>query len=301
MADPLDALRSPSRPVQPDPDFATELRDNLRRLILNGETVPTRTETTTEAPVQAQLRSLTPYLAVSDARAAMDFYVEAFGAVRRGDPIVMPDGKIGHAELGIGDAVLMLAEEHPDARHFAPDAAKPPTIRVEVSNVDESVDRAVELGAELLRPVSTSPYGRGGSILDPFGHRWMVAQAPPRTEPQTPPIRHGHAGYFTFQVPDAERAKAFYGTVLGWQFSPGTTEGGWGIEGNGLHGGLWGGPGRQVGWKLMYAVDDLPSALERVRAQGGEAGEPEHHPYGLTAECVDDQGIEFWLWQQPAE
>src|SRR3982074_1625940 len=74
MTDPFDALRSPSRPVQPDPDFAAELRDNLRRLILNGETVSTRTDTTTEAPVQAQLRSLTPYLAVSDARAAMDFY-----------------------------------------------------------------------------------------------------------------------------------------------------------------------------------------------------------------------------------
>jgi predicted enzyme related to lactoylglutathione lyase len=99
-------------------------------------------------------------------------------------------------------------------------------------------------------------------------------------------------------VPAAEPAKAFYSAVLGRQFSPGTVEGGWGIEGNGLEGGLWGGPGRQVGWKLMYAVDDLLSALERVRTQGGQAGEPESQPYGITAECVDNQGIEFWLWQQ---
>ena len=91
-------------------------------------------------------------------------------------------------------------------------------------------------------------------------------------------------------------SKAFYSAVLGWQFSPGTVEGGWGILGNGLEGGLWGGPGRQVGWKLMYAVDDLPSALER--RLGGQAGEPESQPYGITAECVDNQGIEFWLWQQ---
>jgi predicted enzyme related to lactoylglutathione lyase len=283
------------------PEFAADLRDNVRRLILHGEPMPTRTETATEIPDQPQVRSLTPYLAVSDARAAMNFYVEVFRAVRRTDPIVLANGKIGHAELGIGDAVLMLAEEHPDSRHFVPDAAKPPAIRVEVSDVDDSVDRAVRLGAELLRPVSASPHGRGGSILDPFGHRWLVAQAPARIEPESPPIRHGHAGYFTFQVPGAEAAKTFYGAVLGWQFSPGTTEGAWRIDGNGLDGGLWGGPGRQVGWKLMYAVDDLPSALDRVRAQGGQAGEPEIHPHGGTAECVDNQGIEFWLWQQPTE
>jgi predicted enzyme related to lactoylglutathione lyase len=53
-----------------------------------------------------------------------------------------------------------------------------------------------------------------------------------------------------------------------------------------------------VGWKLMYAVDDLAAALERVRAQSGQAGDPKQEPYGLTAECVDNQGIEFWLWQQ---
>jgi hypothetical protein len=64
------------------------------------------------------LHALTSYLAVSDALAALDFYVEVFGAVRRGDPIVMSDGKIGHAELGIGDSVL-IAEEHPEIGHVA--------------------------------------------------------------------------------------------------------------------------------------------------------------------------------------
>jgi uncharacterized glyoxalase superfamily protein PhnB len=265
-------------------------------LILNGDTVPTETAPTAEAPAQAEPHTLTPYLAVSDARAALDFYVEVFGAVRRADPIVMPDGKIGHAELAIGDSVLMLAEEHPEIGHVTATAGGA-SIRVEVPDVDRAVDRAVELGAELIRPVTASPYGRGGSFRDPFGQRWIVAQAAPRST-GTPPIRHGQARYFTFQVPAAEPAKAFYSAVLGWQFSPGTVEGGWGIEGNGLEGGLWGGPGRQVGWKLMYAVDDVPSALERVRTQGGQAGEPERHLYGITAECVDNQGIEFWLWQQ---
>ncbi|TVT50626.1 glyoxalase, partial [Amycolatopsis rhizosphaerae] len=55
----------------------------------------------------------------------------------------------------------------------------------------------------------------------------------------------------------------------------------------------------QIGWKPMYAVDDLEAALARVRELGGRTGESEHQPYGLTADCTDNQGIEFWLWQRP--
>jgi predicted enzyme related to lactoylglutathione lyase len=61
---------------------------------------------------------------------------------------------------------------------------------------------------------------------------------------------------------------------------------------------LWAGD-RQVGWKMMYAVDNLDAALARVREQGGQAGEVENHPYGNTADCTDNQGIEFWLWERP--
>ena len=114
MTDPFDALREPVRPADPDPGFAAELRERLRRAVLNGGEM-----TTTEAPASAQLHSLTPYLAVSDARRALDFYVEVFGATRRGDPIVMSDGRIGHAELAIGDSVLMLAEEFEEIGHVA--------------------------------------------------------------------------------------------------------------------------------------------------------------------------------------
>lgn len=294
MPEPFDALRRPSERVAPDPDFAAELRDNLRRVILNGADMTT----TSEAPAtDAELRSLTPYLAVSDARAALDFYVDVFGAVRRGEPILMDDGRIGHAELAIGDAVLMLAEEYPEIGHVAPQAGGA-SVRVEVPDADVSVTRALELGATLIRAVSDSPYGRGGSFRDPFGQRWLVSQATPKPAPASKP---GEAMYFTFQVPDDEPAKVFYGGVLGWRFSPGSVEGAWSIEGHGLQGGLWGGPGRQVGWKLMYAVDDLDAALTRVREQGGQAGEVENHPYGLTADCTDNQGIEFYLWQQPAK
>ncbi|MEU7787176.1 VOC family protein [Amycolatopsis sp. NPDC049159] len=291
MPEPFDALRRPSARVEPDPDFAAELRDNLRRSILNGADVTT----TSEAPATtAALRSLTPYLAVSDARAALDFYVEVFGAVRRGEPILMDDGRIGHAELAIGDAVLMLAEEYPEIGHVAPREGGA-SVRVEVPDPDVSVARALERGATLIRAVSDSPYGRGGSFRDPFGQRWLVSQAVASASPAP-----GSAMYFTFQVPEAEPAKSFYGAVLGWQFTPGSVSDAWGFSGPGLEGGLWAGD-RQVGWKLMYAVDDLAAALTRVRESGGQAGEVENHPYGTTADCTDNQGIEFWLWEKPGK
>jgi len=300
----FDALRRHAHAIEPDPEFASALRERLRAALLHDapplDDLSQHNEgvamTTTEAP--AQMRSLTPYLVVRDARAALDFYVDVFGATRRADPIVMPDGKVGHAEVAIGDSVLMLAEEFPEIGHtVAPSGG--PSIRVEVSDVDRAAERARAHGADVVDR-GDGGHGRNVAVTDPFGQRWMVTQAPISGTSGESRVRHGHAGYFTFQVPDDSAAKEFYGAVLGWQFSPGNVEGGWGIEGHGLHGGLWGGAGRQVGWKLMYAVDDLASALDRVRANGGTTGETEQHPYGLSADCVDNQGIEFWLWEQPA-
>jgi uncharacterized glyoxalase superfamily protein PhnB len=295
MPEPLDALRRPSAPVDPDPAFAAELRDHLGRLILNGAEM-----TTTETPADAKVHALTPYLVVTDARAALDFYVEVFGARRRAEPIVMDDGRVGHAELAIGDSVLMLAEEFPELGNVVAPVGGP-LIRVEVANVRESARLAVERGAELVRPVEDRGHGLAGTIKDPYGQRWLLGQAAPTAPTGAPPVPHGEVGYFTFQVPAAEPAKEFYGAVLGWQFTPGRVEGGWGVQGAGLMGGLWGGPGRQLGWKVMYAVDDLAAALTRVREHGGTAGEAERQPYGLSAECVDNQGIEFGLWEQPRE
>ncbi|MYW94515.1 glyoxalase [Amycolatopsis rubida] len=295
MPEPFDALALPSTPAEPDPAFAEQLRDDLRRLILNGAEMTT-SETT---PQQAELGALTPYLVVTDARAALDFYVEVFGARRRSEPIVMDDGRIGHAELAIGGSVLMLAEEFPEMGNVVAPAGGA-MVRVEVPDPRRSVRRAVELGADQLRPVEDHGYGLHGTIKDPYGQRWLVAQAAPRAEAaEERTYQHGEAGYFTFQVPDDGRAKAFYGAVLGWQFSQGSLPTAWGIEGDGLPGGLWGGSELQTGWKLMFAVDDLEAALGRVREEGGRAGEVENQPYGRTADCADDQGIEFWLWEQP--
>lgn len=250
-----------------------------------------------EAPATAEHHALTPYLAVQDARRAIEFYVEVFGATERAEPIVMDDGRVGHAELAIGDSVLMLAEEFPEIGHTtAPSGG--PAIRVEVGDVDSAVERALARGAHLQGQVRDEGHGRHGNVIDPFGQRWLVSQASGRAEGDAS-VRHGQGGYFTFTAPDDEAAKTFYGAVFGWQFAPGRAERTWSAEGPGLVGsGICGGQS-YAGWKVMYAVDDLAAALARVRSHGGRAGDPQTQPYGVIADCADNQGVEFWLWEIP--
>jgi uncharacterized glyoxalase superfamily protein PhnB len=305
MSDPLDALRQPFEPADPDPAFAAGLRARLERVLLapagpdpTGAAMP---NTDLDEPATAaRLGTVTPYLIVDDGRRALDWYVDVFAARRRGEPIIMPDGRVGHAELALGDSVLMLADEFPELELLAPRARGGSTVslRVEVPDVDATVERAVAAGAALTRPVADEGYGRSGTVVDPFGHRWMVSalsagQRPAApAEPPTP--AHGDIGYVTLTVPDADRARAFYGAVLGWRFSPGRVEQGWQVEGPAPGAGLWG--GQEPGAQLCFRVDDLDAAVERVRAEGGEAGEPAAQGYGRLAECVDNQGLRFQLW-----
>ena len=132
----------------------------------------------------ARAPALTPYIMVSDARRAMDWYVQVLGARRRGEPIVNADGTIGHAELGIGDAVLMLAEPSdlwPDVPVRAPDSPTTfsHTLHLEVDDVDGITERARLGGAAVERPPTDQFYGRGAVIVDPFGHRWMLLASDP--------------------------------------------------------------------------------------------------------------------------
>lgn len=291
MTDPLDALRAPVVPVDPAPAFTAQLRARLERAVLQpqGATMTTTSPTSTEPAVH----SLTPYIGVEDGPRALDWYVEVFDARRRGEPYLMEDGGIGHAELVIGDSVLMLAGGPPGGPEPAPIAGMRNNLHLSVPDVDATVARAVERGARLERPVADRPYGRIGVIVDPFGHRWMVNTAPHQAAPVP---RHGAVGYITHAVADSQRARAFYGAVLGWRFSPGHVEDGWQIQGTAPMAGLWGGA-EQPRVQLLYHVDDLDAALDAVRAHGGQAGEPEQQPYGLSAECTDDQGTRFWLLQ----
>ncbi|HEV2780253.1 MAG TPA: VOC family protein [Actinophytocola sp.] len=186
MTDPLDALRAPVEPVDPDPAFALRLRERLRQAVLNPEG-GAMTETVAATQDLDWGPALSPYIVVSDARAAMDWYVEVLGAKRRGEMYINEDGTVGHAEVRIGDAVLMFAEASelwPDVP-VAPPPATPSThshtLHLQVSDVDGMTRRAAERGATVEREPTDQPYGRGSVIVDPFGHRWMLLKPPWRT------------------------------------------------------------------------------------------------------------------------
>ena len=121
--------------------------------------------------------SVTPYLAVHDAAAALKFYKQAFGARER-MRMPAPGGKVGHAEIEIGDSCLMLADEYPDMDFRSPKAfgGTPVTLHLYVDDVDAVARQAVAVGAKELRPVKDQFYGdRTGTIQDPFGHVWHIA------------------------------------------------------------------------------------------------------------------------------
>ena len=120
--------------------------------------------------------SVTPYLIIKGAAAALDFYNRAFGAQV---VVRMDDGdRVGHAEIKIGDSVVMLADEYPEMGHRSPTTLgdSPVQLLVYVPNVDAAFEQAIKAGARLKRPVADQFYGdRMGGLEDPFGHQWYLA------------------------------------------------------------------------------------------------------------------------------
>jgi uncharacterized glyoxalase superfamily protein PhnB len=224
----------------------------------------------------------------------MAWYSDALGARVVGDPYVMDDDRIGHAELDVAGAVLYLSDEHPELGLTGPDDGRVSvTLHLAVPDVDAAVARCEAAGATVQRPPTDAPYGRTGVIIDPYGHRWML-QTP--AAPSSPAPRPGDAAYLTLQVPDGARARDFYEAVLGWSAVPGRVPDGWQVEGTTPMIGIGGGA-TEPGTVPMYATDDIEVAVAAVRTAGGQAGEIERQPYGLTALCRDDQGLPFHLGQ----
>jgi PhnB protein len=128
-------------------------------------------------PIPDGYHSITPALTVRDAERAIEFYKQAFGATDRG---VMkgPDGKIMHAELVIGDSIIMLSDEFPQYGGLSPQSlgGSPSTLHIYLDGVDAAFDRAVKAGAEVEMPVMDQFWGdRYGRLKDPFGHKWSIA------------------------------------------------------------------------------------------------------------------------------
>jgi uncharacterized glyoxalase superfamily protein PhnB len=299
MTDPFEALREPVTLADPDPNFAERLRMRLTREVfahpggtMSQQTVATRVEREPAWPP-----ALTPYIVVSDARRAMDWYVDVFGAQRRGEPHVNADGTIGHAEVGIGDAVLMFSEASdlwPDVPVRAPDS--PTTfshsLHLEVDDVDATTELASRAGAAVERQPADQPYGRASVIVDPFGHRWILLRRPARATR----LRQGDVANVTMLAGDTHRAKEFFGAVLQVRFSSGHP-GAWRTDETTPPLSILSSQGAEPEVQLSYRVDDITAAVERVRVAGGHADQPVRRPFGLLADCVDDQGATFRLWQ----
>jgi predicted enzyme related to lactoylglutathione lyase len=294
--DPLNVLRTEDLPVQPDPGFAARLRARLESALSlpPGGVVMTATSafssaTISELPAQpapAPRPAALPYLSVRDARAAIDWYAAAFGAVVVGEPMAMDDGRIGHAELEIGDGVLYLADEYPELGLRGPQpGAVSVSLMLHVADTDAALQRAREHGATVQREIYEGHGSRNATIVDPFGHRWML------TGPVATPvagIRRGDLGYISLRVPDAERAAAFYAHVLGWNVDAASHR----VTNTDLPTDIHGGAA-EPNMFCCYAVTDLADARAAITAAGGSVGETRRSEHGATLDATDPQGAAF--------
>lgn len=299
--DPLTVLHQHDEPpVAPDPEFAARLRARLEVAL----TLPNRTEgvvmTGTDtaiaelnSPSQAAPRpAVISYLTVADARAAIGFYVDALGARVLGDPIVMDDGRIGHAELSLAGGVLYLADEFPEIGLKAPAPnAVSVSLMLSVPDTDAALARAAAHGARVQREPYEDHGARNATFIDPSGHRWMLS-GPVGVRVPVETIRHGDVGYVSVWVPDADRAAAFYGHVLGWTYDPATRQ----VTNTQEHIGIFSVAGAPTLF-CCYAVDDLDAARRAITAGGGTSGEVRESEFGTVLDATDPAGTAFAVFE----
>lgn len=320
--DAFDALRADTSPIAPSVSFADQLRQQLAVHLHDTTLDNDATTTPLEQPMSepATVNSVTPCLVVDGATAAIAFYVAAFGAVEH-HRLVGDDGRIGHAEIIIGNSRLMMADEYPEANAISPTTrgGTSTSFTIEVTNVDDVFARAIAAGATELRPIADQFYGhRQGTLRDPWGHQWSISspianftdeqyaanssasgfelQSNPAASagPHDHQLKHYDQGdlyYFTLPTQDLAKAQAFYGAVLGWTFDD---------PNNGHIGNISAPPGSAHGaasgtTDLYFVVDDIHAAVARVREMGGTAEEPAFYDSGAAANCVDDQGTRFFV------
>lgn len=128
-------------------------------------------------PIPEGYHNITPYLFITGAASAIEYYKNVFGATER-FRMPAPDGRVMHAELQIGDSIIMMAEENPKMNALSPQSigGTPCMLMIYVPDVDAVTKKAVDAGAKIMRPVKDQFYGdRSGSIVDPFGHFWSIA------------------------------------------------------------------------------------------------------------------------------
>jgi uncharacterized glyoxalase superfamily protein PhnB len=229
-------------------------------------------------------------LAVADARAAIAWYADALGAVVVGEPIVMDDGRIGHAELAIGGGVFYLADEFPEIGLKAPaPQAVSVSLMLHVGETDAALQRARTSGADVVREIDENYGARSATIVDPFGHRWMLSGPVAGTVSR---IRHGDIGYVSVWTADPVRSAAFYGHVLGWRYDAASRK----VTNTTQHIGIVAVPGSRTLF-CCYAVTDVDAARRAILEAGGAAGEVSQAAHGPTVDATDPFGTAFSVYQ----
>jgi PhnB protein len=337
VTDPFDQLATPVERRDPRPSFARALRRRVvAELGLDPLTatptidLPRRkpvpdTTTSTSAPTTPADLTATPYLCVHDGAGAIDWYVEAFGAVEQ-FRVVGDDGVLGHAELTVGAARFMLSDEYPALGVVSPRTlgSTAVAIHLELADVDATFARAVAAGASALREPEDQPHGaRHGTLVDPYGHRWMLSQRleqltvdeyAARSEGSGFRVQHGPlAGtpyvdgiWASMTYVDPEVGIRFVTEVLGFEELVLVR----GDDGGIVHseyrwpeGGIVGIAGADdanpflppAGQNGLYVVTQDPQAVwDRCRAAGvdviREPGEPHYDPGGMVFAVRDPEG-----------
>ncbi len=326
-------------PIAPDQAFAARLRARIAEalrtvdphvpLVQLPDRSPTMTTTehtslgsVTAAPATATA-SLVPYVCVGDTVAAIGWYVAVFNAVET-VRYVGDDGRIGHAEVSIGSARLMLSDEYPEIGVVGPQTlgGTPFTLNLNVDDVDDVWARAIEHGALGERPPADQPYGeRSCTFRDPSGHRWSVqttissptpdevveamegytvvtsAPAAPAPAPAASSTTPVELGYFTLGFTDTAMASRFYRELFGWQTEQGKSGAEYAHVNNTQLPLGFTPEGVDSPPVLYFRVADAETYAAKVRQLGGTVVSEATYDSGGSIVCRDDQGREFQLWQ----
>lgn len=286
-------------------------------------TDPDTTDTAATTGATDTTRStITPYITVRDSSIAIDWYRLVFGAtevVR----YIGDDGRIGHAELEIGGATVYLSDEYVDIGVLAPPTMGGTSVglNLEVDDVDAVWEHAIAADATGVSPPSDQSYGeRSSTIIDPFGHRWMVqtriatptydeidAAMPgftvrPPTSSDTPAgsgrdARPVEIGYLTMAFDDVDRARAFYRDLFDWRTEEGNMGSGYAhVANTQLPMGMTPSDGDET-TTLYFRVDDVDACADRAVELGGRIVSRSEFESGIDVVCMDDQGSRFHIHQ----
>ena len=298
----------------PAPGFKKRLSDALKKGVKMASTVE----------ATRQMQSVAPYLAVRNAAQAIEFYKRAFGAVELHRMTDRAAGKIGHAELRIGNNVIMLSDEYPEYGAVSAETlgGSPIRIHLQVENSDATVERAVDAGAKIVRPVADQLYGeRSGMVTDPYGISWFISthiedvsdeEVERRFERKLQPARRGVVSITPYLVVrDAPALVAFMKQAFGAK----QTEHGIGSAG-GHHFGMTvgaselmiGGGGEGAAplarapmpTAMHLYVEDVDATYRRALEAGATSlYEPIDHDYGERGAGVKDAAGNMWYLGTP--